>query len=227
VARTVDQARHTVRRDAFVDAATRLIQLKGYERMSLQDVLDAVEASKGAFYHYFGSKEDLLSAVIDRMVDGSIARIADAASDPDRSAIAKLGALFSDIARYKSERRELIMGFMEVWLSDNNSVVREHFRRGMVGRLQPLLSAIISQGKAEGVFDVEAPDATARVLIGLMQGANEHAGELYLGNMSGLITVEEVERQLNAYGYAFERILGAPPGSVRLADPAVIREWFV
>lgn len=42
-----------VGRDVFVDAAQLLIQTKGYERFSFQDVLDATATSKGAFYHYF------------------------------------------------------------------------------------------------------------------------------------------------------------------------------
>ena len=42
MARTVDTEAHAVRREAFVDAAQRLMQAKGYEQMSVQDVLDEV-----------------------------------------------------------------------------------------------------------------------------------------------------------------------------------------
>ena len=69
MARTLNPAAHAVRRDAFVDAAQRLIQAKGYEEMSIQDVLDELGASRGAFYHYFDSKAALLEAVVERMVD--------------------------------------------------------------------------------------------------------------------------------------------------------------
>jgi AcrR family transcriptional regulator len=66
MARTLDPAAHALRRDAFVDAAQRLIQAKGYEQMSLQDVVDELDASRGAFYHYFDSKVALLEAVVRR-----------------------------------------------------------------------------------------------------------------------------------------------------------------
>ena len=52
MARTRDTESHTVRRDAFVDAAQRIMATKGYEALSVQEVIDAVDASKGAFYHY-------------------------------------------------------------------------------------------------------------------------------------------------------------------------------
>ena len=68
MARTLDPSAHAVRRDTFLDAAQRLIQSKGYEQMSVQDVLADVGTSKGAFYHYFDSKAALLEGVVDRMV---------------------------------------------------------------------------------------------------------------------------------------------------------------
>ena len=60
MARTLDPAAHAVKRDTFLDAAQRLIKTKGYEALSVQDVLAAVGTSKGAFYHYFDSKAALL-----------------------------------------------------------------------------------------------------------------------------------------------------------------------
>ena len=48
MARTVNVAVHAVRREAFVEAAQRLMQTKGYEQMSIQDLLDELDASRGA-----------------------------------------------------------------------------------------------------------------------------------------------------------------------------------
>ena len=73
MARTVDTEAHAVRREAFVDAALRLMQAKGYEQMSVQDVLDELGASRGAFYHYFDSKTALLEAAVTRVVDAALA----------------------------------------------------------------------------------------------------------------------------------------------------------
>ena len=101
MARTVNHANRTIRRDAFVDAAQRFIASKGYEQMSVQDVLDALDASRGAFYHYFDSKVVLLEAVIERMVVEAAARVERILADPDVSALANLSRLLTDIADYK------------------------------------------------------------------------------------------------------------------------------
>ncbi len=83
MARTLNTEAHAIRREAFVDAAQRLIQAKGYDQMSIQDVLDELGASRGAFYHYFDSKTALLEAVVDRIVDAALASVAPLIDDPD------------------------------------------------------------------------------------------------------------------------------------------------
>ena len=74
-----------IQRDAFVDAATHLIQTKGYTQMSVQDVLDELGASRGAFYHYFDSKGALLDAVMERLLTVGMTIAEQVMADPDRS----------------------------------------------------------------------------------------------------------------------------------------------
>jgi AcrR family transcriptional regulator len=226
LARTLNPEVHAVRRDAFVDVAQRLIQTKGYQQMSLQDVLNELEASRGAFYHYFDSKAALLEAVLDRMTDAGIAAIAPLVSDPTLPALEKFRRVFSGIASWKNQRRELMLAVLRVWLSDDNAIVREKFRKDTVARMVPLLATIIRQGKDEGTFSVASPEDTARVLWSLMQGAQDLASELWIARQAGSIAFDVVEPTLAAYPAAFERILGIPAGSVRLADDATLRLWF-
>src|SRR2546429_4339168 len=139
--RTVDATAHRVRREAFLDVAQRLIQTKGYEQMSIQDVLDALETSRGAFYHYFDSKLALLEAVVDRFADGAMVTVAPVLADPDLPALRKLERVFAGIARLKAEQKELVLAIMGVWMSGGNAIFREKGRRTTAARLGPLLSA--------------------------------------------------------------------------------------
>jgi AcrR family transcriptional regulator len=226
MARTVNAAVHAVRRDAFVDVAQRLIQAKGYEQMSVQDVLDELDASRGAFYHYFGSKADLLEAVVERMVEAATAALAPIVANPDLTALEKLEGVFAGLARWKGERTELMFALLRVWRSDENAIVREKFRRGILIHLAPPLTAIVEQGKAEGLFTATSPEQVARVLVSLIQSANEAAVELFFARQADAIPFENVERTLEAYGEAYERILGLPAGSLTIGDPTMLRQWF-
>lgn len=52
----------------ILDVAFRLFMEKGYEHTSIQDIINNLGGlSKGAIYHHFKSKEDILMAVTDRM----------------------------------------------------------------------------------------------------------------------------------------------------------------
>ena len=226
MSRTVNPAVHTVRREAFIDVAQRLIQAKGYERMSVQDVLDELDASRGAFFHYFDSKEALLEAVIDRMVDAAMASLAPVLNDPKLSALQKIEGVFAGSARWKAEHKDLVLAILEVWVSDDNALVREKLRRNTVFRLLPLLSAIIKQGVDNGLFTTASPDYTASVLVFLINGFGEAATELFLARQANTITFEAVEQSVAAYTEAFERILGIPAGSLTLIDGPNLRLWF-
>ena len=57
---------HTVRRNEILDVAQRLVTTRGYEQMTIQDILDELQIAKGTLYHYFDSKRALLEALIER-----------------------------------------------------------------------------------------------------------------------------------------------------------------
>jgi AcrR family transcriptional regulator len=226
MARTLDPESHALRRDAFIDVAQRLIQTKGYEELSVQEVLNALDASKGAFYHYFGSKADLLEAVVERMADGVAVVWAGVMAEPGLSATRRLEAVFASLGQYKTERRDLVLAVLESWLSDDNAIVREKLRRLVAGRMTPLLATIIGDGVASGEFTATNPQETAGVVVSLIQGANEAAVDLYMGAHAGALDLETVERAFAAYTEALERILGVAAGSLTLIDPAMLRTWF-
>ncbi|HVC78101.1 MAG TPA: TetR/AcrR family transcriptional regulator [Candidatus Micrarchaeaceae archaeon] len=226
MARTLNVEVHKVRRDAFLDVAQHLIQTKGYEQMSIQDVLDKLEASRGALYHYFDSKQALLDGVVERFADNAMATVAPILTDASLPAMRKLERVLSGIARIKAEQRELVLAIMEVWLSDGNALVREKIRRMTANRMEPILSLIIRQGVGEGTITSTSPDETARVILYLVEGYQQLAGQHFVARQAGTISFEEVQRTFAAFTEAFERILGVPKGSVTLTDEATLRVWF-
>ena len=226
MARTLNPEVHTVKREAFVEAATRLMQAKGWEQTSVQDVLDATEASRGAFYHYFDSKQALLEAVIERLVDVGLGAVRPIVDDPDLAAAPKLSALFLGIARWKASQKALVLALLQTWLSDDNAIVREKFRHRLAGRMVPLLSPIVDQGIREGTFKAASPEHTAFIFLTLLLGFQDVATGLFIGRQTGTVGYEAVRRTVGSFNDAFERVLGAPRGSIVLVDEAVLQEWF-
>jgi AcrR family transcriptional regulator len=228
--RTVDPVAHAERRDAFVDAATQLIQARGYDELSIQGVIEATGTSKGAFFHYFDSKAALLAAVVDRMVEVGIGNITPIARDPERGAVEKLQGIFSGIAQWKSAQPEFqpaaVAELARVWYSDENSVVVARLRAATTARLTPLLADILRQGATEGSFAFASPEGTASVLTSLILAAQDEAMRLFLGRLDGTVSFEDVRTGIGAYMEAFERVLGVSPLAWPIADEATLRFWF-
>jgi AcrR family transcriptional regulator len=59
-----DQER-AARRQRFIDAAWRCLSQRGYRDTTVEAVCEEAGASKGAFYGYFASKQELLVALLD------------------------------------------------------------------------------------------------------------------------------------------------------------------
>jgi len=224
--RTLKADVHLERRDAFLDVAQRLIVTKGYEAMSIQDVLDELNVSKGALYHYFDSKESLLDGVVDRMAEAGMARVRPVLEDPDIPALRQLEGVLGMLADFKAEQKDLVQAILEVWIADGNAVTREKVRRLTVRWMGPILSQVIRKGVAEGVVHTETPEETAQILMYLALGVQQLATELLLARRRGEVSFEQVRRTFEAYTRAFERILGVPERSVTLAEESTLRFWF-
>ncbi|MGW6507380.1 helix-turn-helix domain-containing protein, partial [Streptomyces niveus] len=77
-------------------AATRLFAEQGYGSTSVQEIVEAAGVTKGALYHYFGSKEDLLQEVYARVLRLQQERL-DAFADADEPVERRLRAAAADV----------------------------------------------------------------------------------------------------------------------------------
>lgn len=79
----------------ILDVAGHLFMEKGYEHTSIQDIIDNLGGlSKGAIYHHFKSKEEILDAVTDRIMEESNRKLTGIPKRKDLNGIEKLRALF-------------------------------------------------------------------------------------------------------------------------------------
>ncbi|HTK43876.1 MAG TPA: TetR/AcrR family transcriptional regulator [Patescibacteria group bacterium] len=226
MARTRNPELHAVRREAFLDVAQALIQTRGYEGFSIQDVIDEVGASKGAFYHYFGSKADLLEAVVERMADAIQGTWDDVMRRSGLTAIERFEKVFATTAQYKNARRELALALLEAWLSDRNTILREKLRQIVARRMTPILERVVQQGIDEGDFTATSAEGTADVIVALILGIQDEAGRLFVARQANEVQFEDVVRLFGAYSEAMDRILGLQPGRLSLTDPPTLAMWF-
>ena len=62
------------RRKELVDTAARLFAEKGYESVSVRDILNEVSGAPGMFYYYFKSKQDIYLATMEEYISENLER---------------------------------------------------------------------------------------------------------------------------------------------------------
>lgn len=228
MARTVKQEEYTAKRNQIIDAAQRLLYTKGYERMTLQDILADVQISSGAFYHYFDSKPAVLEAFIERIRQEVEQPLLPIVHDPHLSAIEKLQGFFDTLDRLRIAHKSDVIKLGRVWYSDDNAIVRQKVDDAVIVQRAPLLTAIVRQGIQEGVFTTGYPDQASEVILSLLQGmGNAHARLLLALEQEGddLARVETIVAVHAAYMEAIERVLGAPAYCLYRTDAEAVKVW--
>ena len=216
MARQVKPEEHATRRREILTAALQLMHDKGYERMTVEDVLAKLQVSKGALYHYFRSKRALLEGIVESMSESASRTLRPVVDDPSLGAVEKLRAYFDMSTMWKAESLTAVTTTMRLWHDENNALLRQKMSQESMRTTAPLLESIIRQGCDEGVFDTGHPREAAVIVTGMglhladaIIDAMEADGSVGL-DTSGVHTADV----LAAYVEAFERILGARPGSL-------------
>lgn len=98
------------RKRTFVDVAIRLFFENGVESTTMQQIAKEAEVSYGLFYHYFRSKDDLLTAAVDQLSKENV--IGELLSDHDVPLREQLCRLSEQYLQMMESQREIIWLFL-------------------------------------------------------------------------------------------------------------------
>lgn len=147
----------------ILDTAFRLFMEKGYEYTSIQDIIDNLGGlSKGAIYHHFKSKEDILLAVTDRMTAESNKILAEIRDNPDINGKEKLKTIFKmSVSRPVNDDIFTVAPNFK-----NNSKLLYSLLHETVHEAAPYyILPIIKQGISDGSIKTEYPEQLAELII--------------------------------------------------------------
>jgi AcrR family transcriptional regulator len=224
VARIVKEAE--VRRSEILDTAQKLFYLNGYEQTSVQTIIADIGIAKGTFYHYFSSKLDLLDAIIEGMLEQILQSLEPMVEDEQLLALEKFERFFNHIANWKTENRAFFLSILNIWYKDENAIFRQKVSTASVTRTVPSLTKIIEQGIAEGVFATEYPAEVAEIVLQIGQSLSDALAKIVLNSVQNDDSRATIKRKTTAYQYAIERVLNAPPGSVKIFDVDLMYRWL-
>ncbi|MDE5909750.1 MAG: TetR/AcrR family transcriptional regulator [Lachnospiraceae bacterium] len=147
----------------ILDVAFRLFMEKGYEHTSIQDIIDQLGGlSKGAIYHHFKSKEDILVAVTDRMTEESNKMLADIRDRTDLTGKEKLKTLFKESV-LRPVQDEIFTVAPD--LGNSPRLLLSIFRETAKEVAPNYILPIIKQGISDGSIQTDYPAELAELVI--------------------------------------------------------------
>jgi len=153
------------RRQAIVDTSAPLFARRGYHATGIAELCEANDLGKGALYHYIGSKEELLAAIYEQVMDEvtqGAARAAEAGGSPSAQ-LALLGdELLDVIHRYPDHVWVFLHEFPA--LTGERATRFQEWLRGYEGRIEEVVRAGIDAGEFRADLD---PWLTTRAWFGM------------------------------------------------------------
>ncbi|MGG4444665.1 TetR/AcrR family transcriptional regulator [Brevibacillus fortis] len=191
----------TTRRTEILEAAGELFRNQGYVHTTVDAIIQKVGVAKGTFYYYFKSKEEILEAFVQSMVDTLYEQYKKIADDPTLSVMEKVRQMLRSQSHGIDKQAE----WMESLHRPENRELHERLNIAIILKIAPVLAQVIEQGNKEAVFDVENALETVQFLL---------AGSQFLLE-SGIFQWDQDEqsKRLQAMQVMIERSLGAAPGS--------------
>ena len=161
---------HDEKKQELIQISFGLFMKSGYENTSIQDIMSAAQISKGAMYHYFTCKEDILDAVLNYIIDLDAKRLEPILNDASLSALEKLMAIMSPSAPQASEE---LRQATEYVIQRPASIFDYRARELSKIRSVQGFAKLIREGVASGEFHTEYPEEMAAFICSSAQAMGE------------------------------------------------------
>lgn len=146
----------------ILDTASALFFQKGYDKTTLQDIIDATKLSKGAIYHHFASKEAIIIAVVDRVGEAQSAMLAEVRDRKGLTGAEKLREMFRTSLRMSFQGKIL---HMLPFIIENPKFMTLQMQ-SILGEAAPdYVLPVLREGIADGSIQADHPEELSEVLL--------------------------------------------------------------
>ena len=189
------------RKNEILDVAERLFSTKGFDQTSTGDILAQVGIARGTLYYHFQSKEEILDAVIGRMIGQMLVRARELVGRRELSVLQRLTLMIRTLQIHEGWGDAL----MEQIHKPQNALMHQKIQERLLAGVNPLLTELIEEGVAEGICHTDYPAEVAEMTFlyanTVFDTLAEQSGELR-------------QRKMEAFIYNLERLLRMGQGSM-------------
>ena len=151
------------RKQELLKIAYQMFIQKGYEETSIDDIIAEAHIAKGTYYYHFPSKEATLEEVINMMISDEVQRAKEILSAPIPVPQKLVGVITSLRPEQNESSIESALNRKE------NIIMHEKVNRKIVDEAVPLLTEVVSEGTAQGMFACDHIEARVKMILVMAQ----------------------------------------------------------
>ena len=190
------------RKNELLDVAEILFYTKGYSKTTISDIITTVGIAKGTFYYYFKSKEEIMDALIYRIVENDIKKSKQIAKDNKLSPVEKIFAIMNN---QQSKNIESKIKIMEQLSKPENSLLQQKSIVLSIQNLSPILTLVVKEGIKKKIFKTVFPQEAIEILL--------VSGHMLFEPGLFQWSPKEIKTRINAFIDSIEKLLGANSGT--------------
>jgi AcrR family transcriptional regulator len=210
-----------LRKAELLDHSLRLFLERGFSNTSLNDVIAESDVSKGAFYHHFASKEDLLDALASRFAEQRLRALNLPPRKPKDTAVKRLNQVLASLRQLRIETIGIPDHAVAALFKPENQELYQRITTAWERIFRPVFAQVFIDGVKEGTFHTDDPEGVADLLL-LVIAQGRSLLERVLDKQKTLGDSEYVrliDRRAKLHGIMIDRLLGLKDGSVLTAEP--------
>ena len=183
------------RKQELLQIAYRMFLQKGYEETSVDEIIAQAGIAKGTYYYYFETKEQMLEEVIGMMI-GQEMQAAEQILQTDLLVPQKIVGIITSLRPAPAESP-----IEEALMKPENIIMHGKIQKKLIESVTPLLSEVVEEGIAEGIFACDHIPERVRMLL-VISSETFDEGQFSEGDIAVFIDMAE-------------KLLGAETGTMQ------------
>ena len=183
------------RKQELLQIAYRMFLQKGYEETSVDEIIAQAGIAKGTYYYYFETKEQMLEEVIGMMIEQEM-QAAEQILQTDLPVPQKIVGIITSLRPATAESP-----IEEALMKPENIIMHGKIQKKLIESVTPLLSEVVEEGIAEGIFACDHIPERVRMLL-IISSETFDEGQFSEGDIAVFIDMAE-------------KLLGAETGTMQ------------
>lgn len=193
------------RKNEILDVAERLFGTKGFDSTSTSDILNEIGIARGTLYYHFKSKEDILDAMISRMMGRLIEKAETIVAQKNIPVLQRLTMMMLSLNVGEDNFGQELLKQMH---KPQNALMHQKMEKSLLSGMNPIITGLIKEGIEQGICQTNYPEEAAEMTF-------LYANTVFDDLMEH--SEEEKQRKIAAFIYNLERLLNMEQNSMKSA----------